>query len=81
MRGSLPDRVVTHPLVTSGAGEDFPGCRALMSVLIDEARLRAIEQLSLSVEVENYVKSSYTDLGFTVVDEVDGAATMVLNLG
>ena len=54
--------------------------RALMSALIDEARRRSIEQLSLSVEVDNYAKRLYTDFGFVVVDEAGGAATMVRRL-
>lgn len=54
--------------------------RALMSALIDEASRRSIQQLSLSVEVDNYAKRLYTDLGFVVVDEAGGAATMVRTL-
>lgn len=54
--------------------------RALMSALIEQARRRSIRQLSLSVEVDNYAKTLYTDLGFVVVEEAGGAATMVRSL-
>ena len=53
--------------------------RALVSALIEEARRRAIERLSLSVEVDNFATRLYTDLDFEVVDEVGGAATMVVS--
>jgi ribosomal protein S18 acetylase RimI-like enzyme len=52
--------------------------RRLMVELIDEARARRTPHLSLSVELENFAMQLYVSLGFTVTDEVDGSATMVL---
>ena len=54
--------------------------RGLMEALIEEARVRSISDVSLSVEVDNFARHLYTRLGFTVVDEVGGAATMILAL-
>ena len=55
--------------------------RRLMTRLVEEARRRGVSRLSLSVENDNFATLLYTSLGFTVVDEVDGSATMVLHVG
>jgi ribosomal protein S18 acetylase RimI-like enzyme len=52
--------------------------RSLLVVLIAEARIRGISQLSLSVELDNYARHLYSSLGFRVTAEGDGSATMVL---
>ena len=39
-----------------------------------------MEQLSLSVEVDNYANTHYTDLDFVVVEEAGGAVTMARSL-
>ena len=71
------------PEVSIGVVSDFRGRgvgRRLMVGLIEEARSRGIERLSLSVEVENLAIGLYSKLGFVPVTEKDGAATMVLAL-
>ena len=65
---------VVAPARNSGVG------RSLMAGLIDEARRRNIERLSLSVEVDNFAKHLYASLGFRNVAEGDGSVTMVLDL-
>ncbi len=50
--------------------------RALMVRVIEDATARGIDQLSLSVEVDNFARHLYADLGFEVVAEADGAVTM-----
>jgi GNAT superfamily N-acetyltransferase len=52
--------------------------RRLMGELIDEARVRSISHLSLSVDTENDARHLYASLGFTVTGDADGSATMVL---
>ena len=54
--------------------------RAVMSAVIDAARQRDLAALSLSVELDNFARHLYTDLGFEVLAEADGAATMRLDL-
>ncbi len=54
--------------------------RALLVELIAEARSRGVLQLSLSVELANDARHLYSSLGFTVTDEIDGSATMVLTI-
>ena len=54
--------------------------RRLMVRLVDEARLRGVSQLSLSVENDNFARLLYASLGFAVVHESGGSATMVLRI-
>lgn len=71
------------PEVSMGVAAEARGQgvgRTLLTELIAEARTRGIARLSLSVELDNYAKRLYSSLGFEVVDEVDGSATMVLEL-
>ena len=51
-----------------------------MLALVEEARSRGIERLSLSVEVDNPAMGLYSELGFLTVCETEGGATMVLSL-
>lgn len=53
--------------------------RRLMTALIEAARARGVARLSLSVELDNPARHLYESLGFWTIDEVDGAATMVLS--
>lgn len=72
------------PEVSIGVLPDARGSgvgRRLMEALIEEARVRSISHISLSVEVDNYARHLYASLGFTVTDELGGAATMVLAIG
>lgn len=62
---------------------------ALLGRIIDEARLRGVHQLSLSVEPDNSARRLYTRFGFvptsdpraTGEQDADGSVTMVLSLG
>jgi len=54
--------------------------RRLLEGLAETAAAEGIERLSLSVEVDNPAMRLYLDLGWIVVAEADGAATMVLDL-
>lgn len=53
--------------------------RQLMRRLVDEARARGVEQLSLSVEPDNSAIGLYSRVGFVGVAEADGAITMLLD--
>ena len=55
--------------------------RRLIEELIEAARKRGFHRLSLSVESDNFAMRLYADVGFSVVAEADGAATMLLELG
>lgn len=55
--------------------------RRMLEALIDQAREHGFERLSLSVELDNPAMHLYRRLGFTVVSEADGGATMVLTTG
>lgn len=54
--------------------------RRLMVALIAEARRHRVPQLSLSVEVDNFARDLYSELGFAVTGEADGSVTMLLTL-
>lgn len=51
--------------------------RCLMVALLTQLRLDGTVQVSLSVEPDNPARFLYESLGFTAVDAVDGALTMV----
>ena len=74
---------VTVPEISIGVVAEARGegiGRGLMRRLIDEARDRGVTQLSLSVELDNHALGLYSDLGFSVVSEESGAATMILDV-
>jgi ribosomal protein S18 acetylase RimI-like enzyme len=54
---------------------------ALLSALIELARAERFAALSLSVERDNPALRLYRRVGFTLVEECDGALTMRLDLG
>jgi len=54
--------------------------RALLVSLAAATRRSGVDRLSLSVEFDNPAIRLYRSLGYVVVAEADGAATMVLDL-
>lgn len=54
--------------------------RRMLEALIDQVWEHGIGQLSLSVELDNTAMHLYRRVGFRVVAEADGAATMVLDV-
>ena len=54
--------------------------RELLRALIDEAYYEGYEQISLSVEPDNFSRKLYASEGFVKVGENDGAWTMVKKL-
>lgn len=71
------------PEISIGVVADLRGRgigRRLLVALVDEARSRGVEQVGLSVELDNPAMGLYSSLGFVVVAEAQGAATMVRSL-
>jgi ribosomal protein S18 acetylase RimI-like enzyme len=54
--------------------------RALLDALIDEARVRGLRAVSLSVAPDNYARRLYESLGFTRAGESGTSWTYVLHL-
>lgn len=50
---------------------------ALLTRLLELAKARGVERVSLSVELDNPARRLYERMGFTRYDEADGAMTMV----
>ncbi|MGY6500997.1 MAG: N-acetyltransferase family protein [Acidimicrobiales bacterium] len=71
------------PEITIGVVADQRGRgvgRRLLVSLLEQATARGVPRVSLSVETDNTAMDLYADVGFDVVTEADGAATMVIDL-
>lgn len=72
------------PELTIGVAAPWRGRgvgRALLRALADQARLRGIGQISLSVERKNYAQKLYISEGYQVVDSIDADSdTMMKDL-
>jgi GNAT superfamily N-acetyltransferase len=72
------------PELTIGVSAGWRGRgvgRALLRAVADEARVRGIQRISLSVERKNYARDLYLSEGYEVVDSSDAHSdTMVLAL-
>lgn len=72
------------PELTVGVAAPWRGRgvgRALLRAVADQARLRGIGQISLSVERKNYAQKLYISEGYQVVDSIDADSdTMIKDL-
>ena len=71
------------PELTIGVRAEWRGQgigRALLRELIQTSRRQGIKRISLSVERANRAIQLYIDEGFTVVEQLEDANTMVLDL-
>ncbi|HZO65709.1 MAG TPA: N-acetyltransferase [Kribbellaceae bacterium] len=79
--GYVADDVPELSIGVSPASRGQGVGRALLTALVDAARARGLDRISLSVEPENRAAGLYRSAGFVVVGRNGGSDTMVLGLG
>ena len=78
--GYVADEVPELSIGVAPASRGQGAGRALLVTLIDAARERGLDRISLSVEPENRAANLYRSLGFVTVGHSGGSETMVLDL-